>query len=330
MLKPAASSLRGITALRSACTPVYARRTIAQRTPSRFRAAGAIRQQTEENRDADEDTLKPTADSLELVSSAAWLYFLSEQAALAVGETVAYDNSGGEELIKNIAGVAYILLVGVFLYRVLSRRAKRMKEEKLSGPPANSTNPEDYSVFARLRAKVAPKEQQAPREATALDAFLGAAQAGVLAFGLFVFSSKMQAIIEGQTLPASYTARNISITVRTILLGLSWLATFIFSANALGLMGLTVQMVLFPESLKDDEADRAARRAAGPQLPKVSVTSKPDEVRRAFDAAASAGKSSSSSSSLSSVEEPLAAGTASGSRSRSSSDTAADSSSARL
>ena len=32
-------------------------------------------------------------------------------------------------------------------------------------------------------------------------------------------------------------ARNISITVRTILLGLSYLATFIFAANGLGLAG---------------------------------------------------------------------------------------------
>lgn len=32
-------------------------------------------------------------------------------------------------------------------------------------------------------------------------------------------------------------ARNISITVRTIILGLGWLATFIFAANSVGLAG---------------------------------------------------------------------------------------------
>jgi hypothetical protein len=32
-------------------------------------------------------------------------------------------------------------------------------------------------------------------------------------------------------------ARNISITVRTIILGFGWLATFIFAANAVGLTG---------------------------------------------------------------------------------------------
>ncbi len=54
--------------------------------------------------------------------------------------------------------------------------------------------------------------------------------------------------------------------------------------------GLTVQWVLSPESLREGEsaeeaaARRAAADAAGPQLPKVSVTSKPDELRRAFEA----------------------------------------------
>jgi hypothetical protein len=38
--------------------------------------------------------------------------------------------------------------------------------------------------------------------------------------------------------------------VRTILLGLSWLATFIFAANSVGLLGLTFQWLLFPESLQ--------------------------------------------------------------------------------
>ena len=53
-------------------------------------------------------------------------------------------------------------------------------------------------------------------------------------------------------------------------------------------------MLLYPESLKADEADRAARRAAadaaGPQLPKVAITANAEEVKRAFQAAESMGK----------------------------------------
>jgi len=41
-------------------------------------------------------------------------------------------------------------------------------------------------------------------------------------------------------------ARNIAITVRTIIVGLMYLATFIFSANALGLSGAASGRVLSP------------------------------------------------------------------------------------
>jgi hypothetical protein len=124
-------------------------------------------------------------------------------------------------------------------------------------------------------------------------------------------------------------ARNISITVRTLIQGLTWLATFLFCANSVGLFGeachktsencttryrgpsctaahspvcpvallvagLSIQMALFPETLKADEEDRAARRAAaeaaGPQLPKVAITANPAEMKRAFQAAESMGK----------------------------------------
>ena len=58
--------------------------------------------------------------------------------------------------------------------------------------------------------------------------------------------------------------------------------------------GLSIQMLFDPEALKEDEADRAARRAAseaaGPQLPKVGITANPAELRRAFDSAENMGK----------------------------------------
>jgi hypothetical protein len=65
----------------------------------------------------------------------------------------------------------------------------------------------------------------------------GAAQAGAIAFGLFVFTAKVEGAIAGQALPDGYTARNIAITVRTIITGRLYLVTFIFSANTVGLAG---------------------------------------------------------------------------------------------
>jgi hypothetical protein len=54
---------------------------------------------------------------------------------------------------------------------------------------------------------------------------------------LYLFTSQLQVSLDNTPLPDAYTARNISITVRTILLGISWLATFVFAANSLGLLG---------------------------------------------------------------------------------------------
>lgn len=53
--------------------------------------------------------------------------------------------------------------------------------------------------------------------------------------------------------------------------------------------GLSVQLLIFPDSLKKEE-ERARVATGEPQLPKVSLTSNPEEVRRAFDAAERIGK----------------------------------------
>lgn len=62
----------------------------------------------------------------------------------------------------------------------------------------------------------------------------GALQCGLVAWGLFVLSTNVDAYFSGQSLPSQYTARNITVTVQTIVRGLSYLCCFIFSANAVG------------------------------------------------------------------------------------------------
>ncbi|KAG1671830.1 hypothetical protein FOA52_000207 [Chlamydomonas sp. UWO 241] len=240
-----------------------------------------------------QDVCVPAAGAL-----AAVLYLAGGDSAIATDTDMAmavYNNETSSEFLKNAAGVGYVLLVGLFLYRVLRRRAKRAKEEKISG---QITQEEwDNSWFAQMRAKFAPpagSESSTPvRDATAFDALLGAAQAAALGFGMFIFSSKMTVLIGSSPLPDGYQARNISITVRTLIEGLSWLATFVFCLNAVGLSALSVQMLMFPEKLMEDEvraATERARRAAPPQLPKVGITASPEEMRAAFMAAEKMGK----------------------------------------
>ena len=64
-----------------------------------------------------------------------------------------------------------------------------------------------------------------------------AVQAGVFAYLLYLFSSNVDGYFERQPLPDQYTARNITVAISTIVRGLSYLITFIFGANAVGLSG---------------------------------------------------------------------------------------------
>lgn len=54
---------------------------------------------------------------------------------------------------------------------------------------------------------------------------------------LYLLSTNVDNYFEGQALPNQLTARNITITVRTIVRGLSYLLTFLFAANTIGLTG---------------------------------------------------------------------------------------------
>jgi Protein of unknown function (DUF3082) len=65
----------------------------------------------------------------------------------------------------------------------------------------------------------------------------GALQAAFFATVLYQLSANVDAFFDGQALPSGYTARNITISLRTIVQGLSYLITFIFAANFAGLTG---------------------------------------------------------------------------------------------
>lgn len=72
----------------------------------------------------------------------------------------------------------------------------------------------------------------------------GAAQAGAIAYLLFLASGYVDAFLDKQTLPEQYTARNVAVLVQTVCRGLVYLATFIFGANSLGLTGACGVVVL--------------------------------------------------------------------------------------
>lgn len=102
----------------------------------------------------------------------------------------------------------------------------------------------------------------------------GALQAGVVATILFALCTKLDAFFDGVDLPDGYTQRNIAVTLRTIGRGLSYLLTFIYAANAVGLGGLAVQLVFYPEPEEeesDDEEEDEGLKVAPPSPPPEKV-----------------------------------------------------------
>ena len=79
------------------------------------------------------------------------------------------------------------------------------------------------------------------------DVFTNAATVGAISVVLFVLSSKIDGYISSIELPDQYTVRQVSVTLKTIVVGLSYLACFIYGANTLGLFLLGVDMVVNPE-----------------------------------------------------------------------------------
>ena len=83
--------------------------------------------------------------------------------------------------------------------------------------------------------------------------FTNAATVGGIFVVLYIISSNLDGYISSLALPEQYTVRQISVTLKTIILGMSYLACFIYGANALGLFLLGVDMVMNPEKHKEEQ-----------------------------------------------------------------------------
>ncbi|XP_047945507.1 uncharacterized protein LOC125192061 [Salvia hispanica] len=150
-----------------------------------------------------------------------------------------------------------VLLTGaitIFLFRSLRRRAKRAKETKFRSSGEKKSLKEE-ALDSLKSVTLSPADTKSPP--SPVQAFLGAVAAGVLALILYKFTTTIEASLNRQAIPDNYSVRQITITIRTIINGLCYLATFVFGINSLGLLLYSGQLAfnsLMDESENEDEA----------------------------------------------------------------------------
>ncbi|KAK3198825.1 hypothetical protein Dsin_022240 [Dipteronia sinensis] len=150
-----------------------------------------------------------------------------------------------------------VLLTGaisVFLFRSLRRRAKRSKELKFrsSGAEKSLKGEALDSLKALGSASIEAKTPPSP-----LQALLGGLTAGVIALILYKFTTTIEAALNRQTISDSFSVRQITVTVRTIINGICYLATFVFGINSIGLLLYSGQLTInsFMEDFSDKETE---------------------------------------------------------------------------
>ncbi|KAK7244227.1 hypothetical protein RIF29_39046 [Crotalaria pallida] len=150
-----------------------------------------------------------------------------------------------------------ILLTGaisVFLFRSLRRRAQRSKDLQFRSTGAKKSIKEEAldSLKAMGSASIDPKGPPSPGQA-----FLGAVSAGIISLILYKFATTIEASLNRQALSDNFSVRQITVTIRTIINGLTYLATFVFGLNSLGLFLYSGQLALnsFMEGSTENKND---------------------------------------------------------------------------
>ena len=126
--------------------------------------------------------------------------------------------------LQNLFGFLFTAFCGWYFWRVVKKRGKRAQTFRV----ANQLSPEELKEREEER-----KEKD--KKLSASQAFTGGLTGIAISTVLYIFASKVSSGFDNSTLPESYTARQISITVRTIVEGLVYLATFVYAANGVGL-----------------------------------------------------------------------------------------------
>ncbi|QCD86578.1 hypothetical protein DEO72_LG3g1102 [Vigna unguiculata] len=132
-----------------------------------------------------------------------------------------------------------VLLTGaltVFFFRTVQRRIKRAKELRFRSSGAQKSLDKLKSMRS---TSIKVKNPASPDQA-----LLGAVIAGGIALLLYRFTTSIEASLSRQILSDHFSVRQITITLRTIINGLCYLATFVYGINSVGLFLYSGQLAI--------------------------------------------------------------------------------------
>ncbi|XP_020270999.1 LOW QUALITY PROTEIN: uncharacterized protein LOC109846188 [Asparagus officinalis] len=140
-----------------------------------------------------------------------------------------------------------------FLFALLRRQARRAKELRVRSTGVQKTKDIKEEALESLKAMGAASVE-AGRPPSPVQAFLGGIAAGAIALILYKFTTTIEAALNRQTISDNFSVRQITITIRTIINGLCYLATFVFGINSVGLLLYSIQLAFssFMESPADN------------------------------------------------------------------------------
>ncbi|XP_066318645.1 uncharacterized protein [Miscanthus floridulus] len=154
--------------------------------------------------------------------------------------------------LQTATGLLLTGAISVFLFRSLRRRARRAKELRVrsSGVKKKPNNLTEEALEGLRLVSASPIGTEKPP--SPIQVLLGGIAAGVIALILYKFTTTIEAALNRQTISDSFSARQITITIRTIITGLCYLATSVFGINAVGLVLYSFQLTL--QSIRDDDS----------------------------------------------------------------------------
>ncbi|KAL8144968.1 uncharacterized protein LOC141706741 [Apium graveolens] len=165
----------------------------------------------------------------------------------------------------NLQVATSVLLTGaisVFLFRSLRRRAKRAKELKFRSDGVKKSIKEEALESLKAMTPAASLEADANSPPSVAQTLLGGISAGVIALILYKFTTTVEASLNRQTLSDNFSVRQITVTIRTIINGICYLATFVFGINSVGLFLYSGQLAL-NSLMGESTGEETAKRAEG-------------------------------------------------------------------